>query len=195
MMVAVGVAAALAISACDLEADPDGDGADVVGEGTGTESTPEAEDTGAAAGARENPLGAGIVFEVGDWTVEFGETNLDADGVVADENEFNEPPVDGRRFVMVGVAVSYVGQDSGQPWVDLGIEFYGSGGNTFGTGEDDYCGVVPDDLLEIGEMFPDASASGNVCVSVPADQIEGGAWLVEDTWALDDPDRTFVALQ
>lgn len=183
--------------ACGLGSDPDGEGADVVepdpSNATAT-SEGDGADAGAAEGTRENPLAPGVTFAVGDWTVQLDTTNLDADDLVAAENEFNEPPAEGRRFVMVEATVTYTGDDSGIPWVDLSFEFYGSDGNTFGTSLDDYCGVIANPLEDHGEMFPDASATGNVCVSVPTDQIDGGAWIVEEPLAV-ETDRTFVALQ
>ena len=191
-------AAALALLtgiACGSGNDPDGEGAEIVDD-PGAASAPATEtEEESAAGTRENPLAPGVTFAVGDWTVQLGATDTDADDIVAAENQFNEPPVDGRRFVMVEATITYTGTESGTPWIDLTFEFYGSGGNTFGTAVDDFCGVIPDALDEHGEMFPDATATGNVCVSVPADQIEGGAWIVEDLFSLDDSDRTFVALQ
>lgn len=196
-----GVTAVLAVLACGLGGDPDGDGANIVDEsGNGAAATPADEDGSgsddAAAGTRQNPLDPGVAFSVADWTVQLGTTNTDAGEIVAAENQFNEPPAEGRQFVMVEVVVTYAGDGSGQPWIDLGFAFYGSGGNTFGSAfsTDDDCGVIPDDMFEIGEMFPDASATGNVCASVPTDQVDGGAWIVEDTFSLDS-DRTFVAIE
>jgi hypothetical protein len=90
--------------------------------------------------------------------------------------------------------VTYTGDESGDPWLDLSINFNGSGGNTFGSSMDDYCGVIPNPLDGHGEMFPGATATGNVCASVPADQLDDGAsWLIEDTWSVQS-DRTFVAI-
>jgi hypothetical protein len=197
ILVTAGALAALITGvACGAGSDPDGEGADVVESGAEGATNPpeEGDNAGAAAGTRENPLAPGVTFAVGDWTVQLGTTNPNADDVVAAENEFNEPPAEGRRFVMVEATVSYTGDDSGTPWIDLSFQFYGSGGNTFGVGLDDYCGVIPDGLEDHGEMFPDASATGNVCASVPADQVDGGAWIVEELLAL-ETDRTFVALQ
>jgi len=37
----------------------------------------------------------------------------------------------------------------------------------------DYCGVMPDSLDDTGETFPGGGVSGNVCVSVESDQVEG----------------------
>ncbi|SBW18969.1 hypothetical protein [Protofrankia symbiont of Coriaria ruscifolia] len=100
--------------------------------------------------------------------------------------------------MLVPIKVTYTGTGSGTgsgtPWVDLSIRFHGSGGNTFGAGgEDDYCGVVPDSLSDVSEMFPNAEASGNACGSVPTDQVQGGSWIVEESLSLDSS-RVFFAL-
>lgn len=147
----------------------------------------------ADAGTRENPYPAGSTVVLGSYEVALGPTVKDATEQVAAENEFNEPPVEGRQFVMVPVTATYTGDESGTAWVDLSIQFVGSGGNTFGTGTDDYCGVIPNDLSDAGEMFAGATAEGNVCVSVPSDQVEGGVWMVEETFSFDGT-SAFVGL-
>ncbi len=88
--------------------------------------------------------------------------------------------------------MTYVGPGSGTPWIDLGIKFVGSQGNTYG-GFEDYCGVIPDGLSDKGELFPGASTEGNVCMAVPADQIQGGSAMVEHQLSL-RPSRVFFAV-
>jgi hypothetical protein len=195
LVLAIGAVTAVAIAACDPGSDPDGDGAEIVDQPTTGSPTPGGGEGETGDGTRENPLAPGVAFEVGDWTVELGPTNTDAADEIADALEFTEDPPAGRQYVMVELGVTYTGTESGDPFIELGWSFYGNGGNTYSLAEDDQCGLLPDDLVEVGEMFPDASASGNVCVAVPADEIEGGAWILEDFLAVDDADRTFVALQ
>jgi hypothetical protein len=163
---------------------------DVVKPTTRTTSTP-AEPThstdapttpadGTGDGSRTNPLQPGTAVDVGDWSVVLGVTIQNADDLVAEENQFNDPPVDGRQFVMAPLAATYQGTKSGTAWIELGFKFLGSAGNTFGSSSDDSCGLIPGDLLDQGEAYPGATVEGNVCVSVPTDQIVGGAWIIED---------------
>lgn len=189
LLLALLAAAALAAS-CAVP-DPDGSGADLVNPATGAAAAP----AGEAPGTRQNPVPAGTTVNVGEWQVSLGPTVLDAGAQIAAENQFNAAPAAGRQFVMVPVSVVYNGTESGTPWIALSVKFVGAGGNTFGAGgAEDYCGSIPSPLNSAGEMFPGASASGNVCVSVPSDQVEGGAWSVEETLSLNG-DRTFVALR
>jgi hypothetical protein len=193
LVAAIGVAAALAAGACDDGSDDDG--ANVV-ENAGGSPTPAGEEPepDAADGTLENPLAPGVAFEVGDWIVEFGSTNTDAEDAIADGVGFPEPPADGRQYVMGEVTVIYTGDVPSDPFIDLGFEFYGADGTGFGTGDDDLCGVLPNDLFEVGEMSADESSIANVCVAVPIEAIDGGAWAVEYLWDLEDGDRVYVAV-
>ena len=128
------------------------------------------------------------------YDVSFGATTVNANEAVAASNQFNDPPVDGRQFVLVPVSVTYTGDESGTPWVDLTIKFVGSGGNTYGSGTDDHCGVISTPLMDLGEMYKGASATGNECVSVPSAEVEGGTWVVEETFSFDGT-KVFFALQ
>ena len=206
--------AAIMLAACDVPAD--GSGASVVEEGepvADEAAEPEADEaaeaeadeaaeteadeapTGddAALGTRDNPLAIGTRIEMGDWTLAVTEVTLDAIDMVMDENQFNDPPVEGRQFVMFAVDAIYEGDDSGTAWLDFSWAIVGSGGNTFGTGMDDSCGVVPDSLDDTGETYPDGSVSGNVCISVESDQIEGGTIRIEEFLSFDDT-RAFYSL-
>ena len=212
------VASAALLAGCGgANAPAAGSGANVVENDTTEEATPEAPEEDAAAettdgpaveetatedatedatemGTRENPLPLGTVITMGDWEVTVTDVMLNANDAVAAENEFNEPPVDGRQFVMFGVDATYKGTESGNPWLDFSWGIVGSGGNTFsGGGTDDYCGVIPDDLMEEGEAFPDASVTGNICYSVPSDQVEGSTIRVEDTFSFTNESRACFA--
>lgn len=153
-----------------------------------------AEEAPAETGTRENPAVAGSTVTLTDWTVSLGATNRDASAEVAAENTFNSPPIEGRSFVMVPVTATYTGADSGTAWLSIGVNFVGSAGNTYGSGTDDYCGVIPGNLSDSGELYAGATATGNVCVQVPTAEVEGGTWVVENRLAFDDV-KAFVALQ
>lgn len=157
---------------------------DAQADGEAHEDDPGEDEAGnGQEGTRDNPYAAGTAIELGDYTVTLGETTTDAWEQIQAENQFNDPPADGRQFVMVPVTAAYNGDDTGWATMDLSIAFVGSGGNTFNFGSDDYCGVIPDSLNDQGEMYAGGTVEGNVCVSVEADQIDGGAWRVEETWS------------
>lgn len=160
------------------------------------ESTDEAasEDNGGEAdGSRENPYAVGDTIPLTDWEVVVNSVTLDGTDEVMSENEFNEPPADGRQFVLVNLDATYTGEETGTFWIDLTTKVLGSEGNTFGSGEDDYCGSIPQDLTNASEQFPDATETGNICVSVPTEQLDGALLLLEESFSFEDS-RVFVAL-
>lgn len=165
------------------------------GEAEEAEEAEEAGETGedAALGTRDNPLELGTRIEMGDWTIAVVDVDVEATDRIMEENEYNDPPADGRTFVMFGVEATYEGDDSGDPWLDFSWAIVGGGGNTFGTGTDDYCGSIPDPLSDQGETYPGGSVSGNECIAVPVDQLEGSTLRVEELLSFDDT-RAFYAI-
>lgn len=137
------------------------------------------------AGTRADPVPAGTPATVGDWSVTFEPTVTDAADAVAGANQFNEAAPAGRQFVMAKVNATFNGTGSKRADVDLRITFVGVGGNSFGTGSDDYCGVIPDPMHDAGEVFAGATASGNECVAVASDQVAGGSWSVKAGFSSD----------
>src|SRR5690606_28952265 len=99
-----------------------------------------------------------------------------------------------RQFVLFGIEATYNGDETGTAWLDFGFQVLGSEGNTFGSGMEDYCGSIPGDLMDEGEAFPGATVSGNACVSVPSEQLEGALLIAEDTFSFDN-ERVFVSLE
>jgi len=191
----------LMVVAAGCGSSADGSGTEPVEQGQDQKQEQEApEDNGdtekesePALGTRQNPVPIGTDVQVGpNWQIAVLEVNPDVWAVVQETNMFNDPPAEGRQFVMARVRVSYSGEESGIPWVDLRVRYLGSDGNTYGEGMDDYCGVIPEALSDIGEQFPGAVAEGNVCWSVPADVIAGGAIIIEETLSFEDT-RVFFA--
>jgi hypothetical protein len=191
LLVAMSAAAMFAVAACDAEED----GADVVeqppADGTAPATQP-AEDE--PQGTVENPLATGVSFELTDWIVEFGSTNTDAADAIEEGVGFVDPAPDGRQYLMAEVTVTYTGEEGSNPFVDLGFEFLGSDGTGYGSEEDDLCGLLPEDLFEVGDMATNDTATATTCVAVPAEAIDGGVWSVEYLWDLDDTDRVYVAV-
>src|SRR5690606_13060051 len=157
------------------------------------EPEPEPEPEPELGSSRTNPVPAGDTFTVRDWDVEMAPSESGSkvvDQVLA-ENMYNDGPPDGETFVMVEVTTTYRGSGSRSPWSALSFKFLGGDGVAY----DDWwgCGVIPDSLSDVGEMFPGASASGNVCAVVPEEALDGAVWIVEPWLAWNDRDRVYVA--
>ena len=157
---------------------------------TGTAPASNAE---AAPGSRENPLRPGDPVSLRGWDITIHSTNQDATAAVLAENQFNDPPAPGRQFVMADVSTTYTGTDTGTPWIDLSFRILGSANNVFGSASADSCGVIPNALSDTGELYPGGSSRGNVCVSVPGEQLDGANWIVKASFG--GGDEVFVSLQ
>lgn len=175
----------VAILAAGCGSSADGSGTQVAS----SSSSGQEQKKEAALGTRQNPVPWGTNVNVGpNWQVQVNDITPDAWSIIQAENMFNDPPAEGKQYVMARFKVSYVGKESGTPWVDLRLRYLGNDGNTYSGS----CGVTPEELSDIGEQFPGASAEGNECWVVPASAVKGGAIIAEETFSFDDT-RVFFA--
>lgn len=158
-----------------------------------TTTTTEATTTTTAAadvGTRENPIPLGQEAQIGDWKVKVTGATPNANQAIADANQFNDPPAAGQQYVLVEVAGTYTGQTSGTFWADISYKYVGSGGNTYDQG----FAVAPNPISDAGEVFPDASVSGNLVFAVDSDQVSGGTLALEESFSFDET-RLFFAVE
>lgn len=182
-VIILSVLAAVLTAGCGSSAD--GSGTQVASPSSSKQEQPKQ----AALGTRQNPVPLGMEVNVGpEWHVQVNEVNPDAWSIVEAENMFNDPPAEGQQYVMARFKVSYAGDESGTPWVSLRLRYLGSDSNTYS----ESCGVIPADLMDVGEQFPGASAEGNECWVVPSSAVAGGAIIAEETFSWDDT-RVFFA--
>lgn len=144
----------------------------------------------ASLGTRKDPHPIGKGAEIGDWTVVVIGVTPDADDVIAAAYEFNEPPADGRQYVLIRLKATYHGDDPGTFWNDTISTFYGDPGNTY----ESATVVVPDEMADAREAQPGAVIEGNIVFEVPSREVEEGMLAVEETISFDDV-RTFFKLQ
>ena len=101
-------------------------------------------------------------------------------------NQFNEPPLPGKRMLLVTIRVSKV-EDAGKEPVtvdEADFKVVGERGVVYTTyGDETRCGVVPDALG--GVVTPEHSLSGAICVQVPKD--EKGFVLIYEPFVGNEP--------
>lgn len=149
--------------------------------------TPEA--PAAERGTRENPLAPGEARKISDssaWTISAAPTEA-RDGYVV------LPLTVGIDWASVRKQQVEAGEAEGgptNPVFSLSISFVSASGQTFT--EYPISGQVENDWWQLGEVFePLESITGNVAVTVPADQVAGGVWSIANTGG----DRVFIAQQ
>lgn len=155
-----------------------GDDAEVATEPT---DEPVEKDVFAEVGTRKNPapMGTTVIFSdsSGDiWEVTLSDPILNAADIIASENMFNDPAPEGFQFAMVTVTAKYIGKETGTPIWDLTIDFVSAAGTTHTSG--DFSAVVPNALMDVNELYPDAIGVGNVVIAIPTANVESGNWTV-----------------
>lgn len=146
-----------------------------------TEAEPEAP-AESEQGTRENPAPLGTTIEITEfgepiYELTMGPATLEANAAVLEANMFNEPPVAGFQYALVPVTVTYVGPETGTPWIDLSIQFVSAAGTTHTEGDSLSVAPAPS-LFDINELFPGASGTGNVVILIPTDGAAAGTWSV-----------------
>lgn len=144
-------------------------------------------------GSRGNPIPPGESARVGDWEIAVVDVTPNATEQIMAHNEFNDPPAEGRQFLMATLEATYVGEESGDFWIDVAAGVVGEGNVTYTTFEDT-CGSIPDSIDESGEAFEGGQISGNTCWSVESEEVDSLVMFIEDSMAFDRSGRVWFAL-
>lgn len=133
-------------------------------------------------GTRSNPVPAGEIAAIGEgWRIQVLSVTDDATPLVLGENQFNDPPPQGKRFTFISVAVGYFGFEDPASGYDLTLSAVGASNRELDTD----CGVIPSELNQYDDIFSGGVVTGNLCfVTEPADA-EGLQLYAENYF--DDP--------
>ena len=142
--------------------------------------------------SRDNPIQLGEPAIVGEWEIRVIDTTPNATEIVLEENQFNDPPVEGNQFFITRIEATYVGDESGDFWIDTSLKAVDDGGVVY-EGMDARCGVIPDNITDRGEAFPGATIEGNTCWSVNSEMTDSLLMIAEETFCWDG-NRYFFAL-
>ena len=134
----------------------------------------------ALGSTRSNPLPLGAPVDISlsfsgeRWRLRIISAQLDATAAVLAANQFNDPPAAGNQFFIASVGVDYLsGTQARNPGISIANDLKAVGPSnvvysTFGSAS--YCGVVPDNIDDKGDLLPGGSSVGNVCWSVPSSE-------------------------
>lgn len=139
-------------------------------------------------GTPENPVPVGEEASVGPWKVRVQEVTQNADDIVYNHSEFNEPPQAGNHYVLVNLYATRTGEEAAAFWTDTYVEFIGSEGAVFDAAYAD----IPDAMSETGEADTGDSVGGNLVFEVPSDQISGGVLRLSEAFSFEDVEVFFA---
>jgi hypothetical protein len=108
------------------------------------------------------PLDTGAALGEG-WTLTVIGPATDITDAVAAENEFNDPPPEGFRFVGVDVVYAYGGAGAGSPF-----EVITKAVDNSNLSLSNQCGVTPGEIDISNDVFSGGSVSGTLCFVAPA---------------------------
>lgn len=152
-------------------------------------TTTEAHET--PTGSIDSPIAVGEVVEIGDWRLRVAGVTADGTEAVLAENQFNDPPAEGRQFFLVHLEATYTGDESSDFWIDVSMKPVGPSSVAYESFEDG-CGVIPNAIDDSGETFKGGSIHGDACWSVTAEDAGALVLIVEETFSLEG--RAFLSL-
>jgi|GEM_PF-1091278 len=139
-----------------------------------------------ALGSQSNPAAPGdtITFTdlegVDEWQVVVGAPVLDATADVLAADEYNSAPEAGAQYVVVPVTYSYLGSDSGSPFL-IFTQVAGSDGVLYDTSYADY----PNSLYDAPELTTGGTAEVNLVFEVPTAAVAGSQLVLGSIWGND----------
>jgi hypothetical protein len=123
----------------------------------------------------------GLAFDI--------QVNYDAWPLVKLENQFNSPPQEGKRMIMVTLAATNIVGGDAVPLAASNFHIVGEYNIPYSPyATDTRCGVIPERLS--GKIKPGETIRGNICIQVPI--AEGGLVLVYDGYGSDHPKMFFL---
>jgi hypothetical protein len=132
----------------------------------------------ASEGTRDNPYPMGSAIKFGnDWEITVGPSTLNANELVASENQFNDSAPEGFQFAILTMEFTYVGDSTGTPWTSVSVDYVSPSGTTH-SGSDTFVSY-PGGLFSMNELFPGASGTGNVVIAIPEDGAADGVWRIQ----------------
>ncbi len=144
----------------------------------------------ADSGTREQPIQFGEPAAVGDFTIHVVDWEPDATQTVLEHNQFNDPPPAGSVYSIVTIELTYTGDETGEPWLDLSWSAVGDSNVAVDAGD---CFTYPNSLFDVNEIFPGGTAQGAICFTVPEADTGSLLLILEDFLSFDDT-RLFYAL-
>lgn len=137
---------------------------------------------------RLDPIEVGTPVDVGEgWTLTVTSPAADVTDAVAAENQFNDPPPDGFRYVAVDVEYRYDGPAAAASPFEVSTRMVGDGNTALTKG----CGVIPEPVDTFADVFVGGAASGSLCYITPVDDV--GTVVVYASTSFDGETYFFAA--
>jgi hypothetical protein len=142
----------------------------LLGPATAQQATPASSD--------QDPLAIGTPGQIGDYEITVLSVVPNAADLVLAYNEFNPDPAPGTLFFLARIQVTYVGESSGSPWLELALTAVGNNPDEPYAEFENSCGDIPESGSVVStELFPGGTIEYNVCWAI--DQADAGSLRME----------------
>jgi hypothetical protein len=131
-----------------------------------------------ADGTLDDPVPPGTWARIGAVEAAVLADIPNATDLVLAENEFNESPAPGNRFVIWRVAVANAGEDATPLLSELSFSVVGPSAVAYDSSA--YCGVIPDEFDQFRDVFSGGTVEGNLCWEVADDDADDLLLLVDE---------------
>ena len=124
-------------------------------------------------GVLDKPVPVGVSAPVGGgWELRINSVTENADQTVIDANTFNDPPAEGRQYVIANITVTRTTEPADLFEASFRLRAAGKTTGTVYTTFDtsDRCGVIPEPIPDL-EFISGESASGNLCWQIRTDDL------------------------
>ncbi|MGF1668002.1 MAG: hypothetical protein ACFCVC_17215 [Acidimicrobiia bacterium] len=118
-----------------------------------------------------DPVAVGDPVVLGGWQVTVVGVDDDAAEVVLAENQFNDHPVDGYRYVLVELSAQRTAETAGSFTAEIGAKAVGAARRVAYEGFVRSCGVIPDPISDRVETPPGSVATGTLCWQVAEEDL------------------------
>lgn len=119
-------------------------------------------------GTRDNPAQLGSTISGKNWDITIDSFDANATENVLAENPMNEEPDAENTYAVAEATVTYTGDDSADPMMDMQFAYVTEKGTTVNASDSMAVGPSPD-LGEVGDLYEEASETANVTLEIPAD--------------------------
>jgi len=123
-----------------------------------------------AGGTRDTPVPLGTAADVGDWTVTVTDVVPDATAQIMTANQFNEPPPAGTQFYLITLEATYHGDEPVRFSTAMSWSAVGESAVSYSEGAS-RCGVIPEGMSDVPEVFEGGTIEGNICFAVRAEDL------------------------
>ncbi|THV40787.1 hypothetical protein [Glycomyces buryatensis] len=178
-----------ALTACDAAASDGSGGSTDSGGDTAEKAAETCEVAPAEEGAGtdfEAPLATCQAASIPGWDVAVTAVELDATETVLDANTFNEDVADGTQYLMYTLTAINTGDAAADPFLDLTTSV-----DIGDLRYDETCGVLPNDMVDVGEIAPGDSFTANDCDFIDSEGAESAVLAVSSLMDMESTEVYF----